>query len=283
MAFIGDEVDPVSASRNCDTSDDEDTAREDARPAPKVTWTDGAADGRRDCDVLLVGVSGAGAMFLRAAYPGAKAVGSMSAASDAAKRVPKKASTTGQTDNSCELLSVGGSGRVLAFACQCDVPAERATAVATALLAAVRPARVAVLDVVKLAYAVLSGGDADGGAGGSRGALRLLATSAVDAAAVASVRPLESPNLVTGLTAALLTECQIDKVPAAAFLSVLGHHLEVESLSAFAGAAATLRGWSADAAIDDGGAEGDDLFSRLVAAARDAERSEARTVGGMFM
>lgn len=187
-------------------------------------------------------------------------------------------STTGQTDGSCEVLRVGSG--VYAVACQTEVPAERANAVAERIISSLRPSRIVVLDTVKLAYTVLSGSSA-GGAGGASdgGAVRTLATTWLDSETISSHRPLESPNLVTGLTAAIMTESQIGRIPAVSFLAVLGYQLDAETIGAFERAAATVAALNAAAGMTTG----DELRERVVRAARDAERAAARVMGGMFM
>lgn len=282
-------MDGVTSSRNCDTSDEEDAMRasKDADTPPLFRWLDAGAapsSAPTPCRLLVVGAPGCGCMFLRSMYPHtARASVAKVDVVGKGKRGPKHPSATGQTDGTCTLaLGASGdaSGVVFVFV-QADVPAERAAAVAKCVFAQFAPERVAVFDTVSSMEVVLSDSKlVEDALEAPPPILRILSTAATDADDVASLRPLEAPNLVKGLSAAVMTHCQVFGLPAVAFVAVEGHRVSVEALRAMLPGVDVLRAW-ADAAAPS--TKDDSVEEAFRQASRDAAVSSSRTRGLMFL
>lgn len=127
----------------------------------------------------------------------------------------------------------GGAGsRVVVALCQDDIPAERSRAWAAAVLGALQPSRVAVLCTMLAQQFVGGAGDP------SEDALVFAVESAAagGAARAAGLAPLPSGNLLGGLPAAVLTQCQLTGRPCAVGCAV--QHMPVADAQLARGIAA---------------------------------------------
>ena len=240
-------VEPVGTTRNWED--------EDAGPAPRpaavgVTWDCGAAPA--DVALLLVGW-GAGAVFL------GPCVAEGSAGGEPAGRM-----TVG--DSECALLKLaaaadGGGAVVVAIGGATPPAADEAAAWASALCAAAKPRRVAVLDGLPVHRFTTNEPERPS----APRLLRLVTPEQLRLGGSAPCETLRAPNCTDGVVAALLTRCTLDRVAASAYLSLQETaQPSADSLFAFAPALAACGLGRGD---DDDGELRKQCFAAAAAAA----------------
>jgi hypothetical protein len=229
---------------------------------PIVEWVDAADGDWRPCQHLVVGVGAAGAAFLRCIAPGSAAplVGrvrleSYKEGKDSEGNVCGPAEILrgcgegaeeilmGVPSPSAELRQCPQSGTVVCILPDDRIPAWVAPSWALTLLEDDR------LKNVTRATILASIGATEYKGRGQAAQLRVLRTDntldlSKESVIANNVPPLQPPNVVAGVTAALLARCQLRGTPATAFcaLQPLGAHcrVDIDVVAAFTGALPAL-------------------------------------------
>eukprot|EP00727_Mastigamoeba_balamuthi_P014051 m51a1_g9269 hypothetical protein (268) ;mRNA; r:82644-83670 len=214
-------IDPLVRTRNWE--DDEEDADVSPASPPSLAWASGEGPSLSSCasPAVLVGTRGAGATFLRCAYPASRVV--------AAATLPPLPRRDAEAVEHCLGRPLGEADPAAPAVLMCrpadaqspvvvvsqgPVDPARARQLAAALLSVLPRSDVVVLD--SMASSAYRSPDCEYA---RPPALRRVCTEAA-AKGAGAVPFLESPNLVQGLAAAVVLECQWASRAATAFVTL---------------------------------------------------------------
>mmetsp|Transcript_19241 Transcript_19241/g.36865 ORF Transcript_19241/g.36865 Transcript_19241/m.36865 type:complete len:276 (-) Transcript_19241:404-1231(-) len=211
--LTGDDV-PSRFALDHEELDDEIRLKDYIVRPPLIQWTKKVkslfADGRLHTKVFVLATNSAGNMLIHQMLRSKEMAGSvvLPGVSMAGNRLEP-----GYMDKSCYLYTSGAEDELLFASCQYDVPALQMHAFARALLAQVEFRRIVVLASAPACSSLRSN---------AAGGLFTLDTDAYRVlSATAPFQPLLPPgSVVDGLAAAVVSYCQLRRLPARLLLSI---------------------------------------------------------------
>mmetsp|Transcript_23127 Transcript_23127/g.38051 ORF Transcript_23127/g.38051 Transcript_23127/m.38051 type:complete len:263 (+) Transcript_23127:58-846(+) len=207
MVDIG--IEPTPWSRNWDDADEENEFKDKVWEPPVFAASVDGVSLPLHVKVLFIGLRGGGSCFLHAYFRRAnlRVVGSIHFPNSVldSKTIPKP------SDKCCTVATLGHSDSVAVVFLQYEVDPDRSYAWAHSLLDNVKADRVIVLDTLRESLYQSENPDSV-----RPPFLRALFTDAGESVCP----PLEPPNLVDRVPAAILSYCQLRKIKATLFISI---------------------------------------------------------------